>query len=47
MAAKKSTTTTATFNVKSKKTNKGIHAKAKQSKNKNSKNYFKRNVGQG
>ena len=47
MAAKKSTSTTATINVKSKKTNKGIHSKTKQSKNKNSKNYFKRNVGQG
>jgi hypothetical protein len=47
MAAKKATATTATFKVKSKKTNKGIHAKAKQSTNKNSKNYFKKNVGQG
>ena len=30
-----------------KKSNKGIHAKSKQSKNKRSKNYKKHNVGQG
>jgi hypothetical protein len=47
MAAKKPTSTTTALKVKSKKTNKGIHSKTKQSKNKNSKNYFKRNVGQG
>lgn len=35
------------FKVKPKKNNKGIHAKTKQSTNKNSKNYFKKSRGQG
>jgi hypothetical protein len=44
---KKQTSTIASHKVKPKKNNKGIHAKTKMSKNKNSKNYFKRSVGQG
>ena len=49
MAAKKSTTATASafYKSKPKKRNKGIHAKTKMSKNKRSKNYIKRNRGQG
>lgn len=48
MAAKKSTTTASAFyKFKPKKRNKGIHAKTKMSKNKRSKNYIKRNRGQG
>jgi hypothetical protein len=44
---KKQTTSTALHKVKPKKSRKGIHAKTKMSKNKNSKNYIKRSVGQG
>ena len=47
MAVKIKTSTIALNKVKPKKNNKGIHAKTKMSKNKNSKNYFKRSVGQG
>ena len=35
------------FKVKAKVSRKGIHAKAKMSKNKNSRNYVKVSVGQG
>ena len=45
--AKQTNTTSLSKKVKAKKSNKGIHAKTKQSKNKSSKNYFKVNVGQG
>lgn len=47
MAAKLKTSTTLSHKVKPKKSRKGIHAKTKMSKNKNSKNYIKRPVGQG
>jgi hypothetical protein len=47
MAAKLKTSTTSLHKVKPKKSRKGIHAKTKMSKNKNSKNYVKRSVGQG
>jgi hypothetical protein len=49
MAAKlkKTTSTSSLHKVKPKKSRKGIHAKTKMSKNKNSKNYIKRSVGQG
>jgi hypothetical protein len=47
MAGKIKTSTISLHKVKPKKNNKGIHAKTKMSKNKNSKNYFKRSVGQG
>jgi hypothetical protein len=47
MAAKLKTSTTSLHKVKPKKSRKGIHAKTKMSKNKNSKNYIKRSVGQG
>lgn len=48
MAAKKSTATASAFyKLKSKKRNKGIHAKNLSSKNKKSKKYLKRYVGQG
>ena len=40
-------TTGATRIATPKKTRKGVGAKSKTSKNKNSKNYKKRNVGQG
>jgi hypothetical protein len=46
MAAKKTTTSSTAFRIKPKKSRKGIHAKTKMSKNKHSKNYIKRNVGQ-
>lgn len=45
--AKKSSENSSSFRAKPKKNNKGIHAKTKQSKNKNSKNYKKVYVGQG
>jgi|688.fasta_scaffold644418_2 hypothetical protein len=45
--AKKSTESSNSFRAKPKKTNKGVHAKSKESKNKNSKNYKKVYVGQG
>ena len=48
MATKKPTASSSTaFRTKPKKTRKGIHAKTKMSKNKNSKNYIKVNIGQG
>jgi hypothetical protein len=47
MAAKLKTSTLSLHKVKPKKSRKGIHAKTKMSKNKNSKNYIKRSVGQG
>ncbi len=47
MAAKLKTSTSSLHKVKPKKSRKGIHAKTKMSKNKNSKNYIKRSVGQG
>jgi hypothetical protein len=43
----KSASTSLAFRGKTKKSRKGIHAKTKQSKNKSSKNYIKRSVGQG
>ena len=45
--AKKSSSVSLTFRGKTKKSRKGIHAKTKMSKNKGSKNYIKRSVGQG
>jgi hypothetical protein len=45
--AKAKTNTVSIKREKKKVTRKGIHAKTKQSKNKNSKNYKKVNVGQG
>ena len=45
--AKKSTSVTLSFRGKAKRSRKGIHAKTKMSKNKSSKNYIKRSVGQG
>ena len=51
MAAAKSKKTTLSasslYKAKPKKSRKGIHAKTKMSKNKNSKNYKKVSVGQG
>jgi hypothetical protein len=47
MAAKLKTSTTSLHKVKPKKSRKGIYAKTKMSKNKNSKNYTKQSVGQG
>ena len=47
MAAKLKTSTTSLHKVKTTNSRKGIHAKTKMSKNKNSKNYIKRSVGQG
>jgi hypothetical protein len=43
----KSTAVALSFRGKAKRTRKGIHAKTKMSKNKSSKNYIKRSVGQG
>jgi hypothetical protein len=43
----KSASTSLAFRGKTKKSRKGIHAKTKMSKNKSSKNYIKRSVGQG
>lgn len=45
--AKVKTQTATTKKDKPKVSRPGIHAKTKQSKNKNSKNYVKPNVGQG
>jgi hypothetical protein len=45
--AKKSTAVSLSFRGKAKRSRKGIHAKTKMSKNKSSKNYIKRSVGQG
>jgi len=51
MAATKSKKTTLSasslYKSKPKKSRKGIHAKTKMSKNKNSKNYTKISIGQG
>lgn len=50
MAIKKKSSSSSAFShykVKPKKSRKGIHAKTKMSKNKNSKNYIKTPVGQG
>jgi len=51
MAATKSKKTTlnasSLYKLKPKKSRKGIHAKTKMSKNKNSKNYTKISIGQG
>ena len=44
---KKQTSTALSHKVKPKKNNKGVHAKTKSSKNKNSKNYRKSYGGQG
>lgn len=38
---------TSSFKPRTKKNNKGVHAKTKSSSSKNSKNYKKPNVGQG
>ena len=46
-AKSKSTTSVKTFKRKNKVSRPGIHAKTKQSKNKNSKNYKKPYGGQG
>jgi hypothetical protein len=43
----KTTSSTSSFFAKPKKKRKGIHAKSKTSKSKNSKLYKKLNVGQG
>lgn len=45
--AKKSAVASVAFKPKGKVNRKGVHAKTKQSKNKNSKNYKKPYVGQG
>lgn len=48
MAAKtKTSSNTLAFLKKPRKKRKGIHSKSKASKHKGSKNYLKRNVGQG
>lgn len=47
MAPKTKTSSVRTFLAKPKKKRKGIHAKTKMSKNKNSKNYIKVSTGQG
>jgi hypothetical protein len=47
MAKAKSSTTSPTKKAKKKVSRPGVHAKTKSSKNKNSKNYMKRNRGQG
>ena len=51
MAAAKSKKTSVSasslYKLKPKKSRKGIHAKTKMSKNKNSKNYTKISIGQG
>jgi len=47
MAKAKSTGSVSSFRAKPKKKRKGISAKTKQSKNKNSKMYKKISVGQG
>jgi len=45
--AKAKAQTVATFRKKASRKRPGVHAKTKQSKNKNSKNYVKPYVGQG
>lgn len=47
MAAKAKTSTSSVKREKKKVSRPGVHAKTKQSKNKNSKNYSKPYVGQG
>jgi hypothetical protein len=47
MAAKAKTQASVSFIGKPKKKRPGVHAKSKQSKNKNSKNYVKSYVSQG
>jgi hypothetical protein len=47
MAAKVKTSSTSSFRIKPRVKRKGIHAKTKQSKNKNSKNYVKAYTAQG
>jgi hypothetical protein len=47
MAAKVKTSSVRAFSVKPHKKRKGVHAKTKMSKNKNSKKYTKVSVGQG
>jgi hypothetical protein len=47
MAAKTKTQSVISFVKKSRKKRPGIHAKSKQSKNKNSKNYVKPYIAQG
>ena len=44
---KTSVSASSLYKLKPKKSRKGIHAKTKMSKNKNSKNYIKTSVGQG
>jgi hypothetical protein len=44
---KKTNTSIKSFRSTPKKKRKGVHAKSKSSKHKASKNYLKRNVGQG
>jgi hypothetical protein len=46
-AKKTSISASSSYKEKVKKSRKGIHAKTKMSKNKNSKNYIKTSVGQG
>jgi len=45
--AKAKAQTVATFRKKASRKRPGVHAKTKQSKNKNSKNYVKSYIGQG
>ena len=47
MAAKAKTNTVSSFRKKPKVKRPGVHAKTKQSKNKNSKNYVKPYIAQG
>ena len=47
MSAKTKVQTTVKFKEKSKKRRPGVHAKTKQSTNKNNKNYIKLKTGQG
>jgi hypothetical protein len=47
MAAKAKTNTVSSYRAKPKVKRPGVHAKTKQSKNKNSKNYVKAYVAQG
>ena len=47
MAKTKTTTSSASFKARPKKKRPGVHAKTKQSNNKNAKLYKKLNVGQG
>jgi hypothetical protein len=47
MAKSTKTSTASTFRLKTKVSRPGVHAKSKTSNSKSSKNYVKRNVGQG